>query len=135
MRVLHGTCLCRKVAYEVEDDFKYMGYCHCSVCRKFSGSALSAVGGVPKDGFRVVRGEDRLGRYEHSPSTIFVFCTSCGSSLYSDKPQRGMVHVRLGTLDEAPTRRPGYHIFVGSKATWDELADAALPRYDERQTT
>jgi len=42
-----------------------------------------------------------------------------------------MVHVRLGTLDDPPTMKPGYHIYVASKAPWDELRDE-LPRYDER---
>jgi len=46
MSHLRGTCLCGKVAFEVDDEFKYMGYCHCSICRKFSGAVCSSVSGV-----------------------------------------------------------------------------------------
>ncbi|CAM2961587.1 GFA family protein [Moritella viscosa] len=38
MRILNGSCLCGKVGIEVPDDFDYMGNCHCSECRKFTGS-------------------------------------------------------------------------------------------------
>ena len=37
---------------------------------------------------------------------------------------------RDGTLIDAPTIRPGAHIFVGSKATWFEITDD-LPQFEE----
>ena len=40
MKQLEGTCLCGKVKIQTPDDFDYMGNCHCSECRKFSGSEL-----------------------------------------------------------------------------------------------
>jgi hypothetical protein len=39
-------------------------------------------------------------------------------------------HVALGSLVDAPTIRPGGHIFVGSKASWFEITDD-LPQFEE----
>ncbi len=128
VKQLHGRCLCGAVEYCVPDDFRYAGYCHCSDCRRFSGSAFSAYGGVPLAGLRLLRGEAHIGRYRKSGNTVLAFCSLCGSSLYAEKPLRGMVHLRLGTLDQAPTLAPQVHSYVASKAPWYEIRDG-LPQY------
>ena len=126
MPVLRGGCLCGAVQYEVEDDFQYMGYCHCSECRRFSGSASAAVGGVPYSALRTTRGEESVARYQKSPKTELCFCRTCGSSLYSRKLDREMLHVRLGSLMDPPSMKPSYHVFVGSKAAWEQIDDDLL---------
>ena len=134
MKELRGRCLCGAVEYAVPDDFKYAGYCHCSECRKFSGSAFSAFGGVPLDSLRVLSGLQSISRYPKSEATTLVFCNTCGSSLYAEKPKRGMVHIRLGVLDIAPTLHPGFHSHVDSKAPWYEINDG-LPQFKASRTT
>ena len=129
MRTLTGHCLCQAVQYEVDDNFQYAGYCHCSDCRRFSGSAFSAMAGIPTPAFRLIQGEAALKRFEKSENTVLTFCGHCGSSLYAEKPKRGMVHLRLGTLNEAPSLRPQFHSYVGSKAEWDSICDG-LPQYE-----
>jgi hypothetical protein len=34
------------------------------------------------------------------------------------------VHVAMGSLVDDPQIRPTHHIFVGSKAAWDQITDA-----------
>jgi hypothetical protein len=34
-------------------------------------------------------------------------------------------------LDGDPGIRPEFHLFVASRAAWDELPNDGLPRYDE----
>lgn len=128
MRELHGRCFCGAVEYSVPDDFEYAGFCHCSECRRFSGSAFSAIGGIPLATFRVVKGEESIGDYVKSENTILGFCRVCGSSLYAQKPLRGKIHLRLGTLDETPSLKPHYHSHVSSKAAWHQTGDA-LPQF------
>ena len=128
MKEIHGRCLCGAVEYAVPDDFRYAGYCHCSDCRRFSGSAFSAFGGVPRSSFRVLKGQDSIAHYRKSENTVLGFCRTCGSSLYADKPGRDMIHLRLGTLDEAPALQPQTHSYVGSKAPWFEIRDE-LPQF------
>lgn len=129
MKELRGHCLCGAVEYAVPDDFQYMGFCHCSECRRFSGSAFSALGGIPESSFRVLNGAENIVHYAKTEDTVLGFCRTCGSSLYARKPQRGMIHLRLGTLIDPPTLKPQAHVHVGSKAAWYEIRDG-LPQYD-----
>ena len=41
----------------------------------------------------------------------------------------GYVRVRLGTVDSDISERPSAHIFVTSKANWEEIA-GDLPKYE-----
>jgi hypothetical protein len=139
MKEIRGSCLCGAVEYAVEDDFKYAAYCHCSQCRKFSGSAFSAFGGVAKPSFHVLKGAECISHYHKSENTVLSFCQVCGSSLYAEKVNKGMVHVRLGTLNESPCVRPQAHVFVDSKAPWYEIKDElvrfeAMPPVNKKAT-
>jgi hypothetical protein len=56
----------------------------------------------------------------------------CGSSLFgAEWPEGDEVAIRLGSLDGDPGIRPQFHLFVASRAPWDEIPDDGLPRYDE----
>ena len=37
-----GSCLCGKVTYRIKDNLGIFQYCHCSRCRKFTGSAFAS---------------------------------------------------------------------------------------------
>ena len=50
--VLTGSCLCGAVAFEVDGPVAGVGQCHCSLCRKVSGTASNAVFIVGKRRFR-----------------------------------------------------------------------------------
>lgn len=128
MNTLTGRCLCGAVAYSLPDDLAYAGYCHCSDCRRFSGSAFSAYGGIAAALFRIERGADRITRYRKSAETELAFCSICGSSLYAVKPTREMIHLRLGTLDQTPSLPTQTHSFVDSKAEWFGIGDT-LPQF------
>jgi hypothetical protein len=129
MKQLKGACLCGAVEYTIPDALRYAGYCHCSECRRFSGSASSAFGGIPKERFRLLKGEHAIRHYAKSAATVLAFCGTCGSSLYADKPQRGLLHLRLGSLLDEPSLAPQAHAHVASKAAWHEIGDD-LPRFD-----
>src|SRR5438105_11753662 len=111
MKRISGRCLCGTFEYEVNDNFKYSGFCHCSDCRRFSGSASSAMAGIANEEFNVTKGAEAIKTYFKSEKTVLAFCGNCGSSLYAEKPKRGMLHLRLGTLNEAPTLRPQFDSF------------------------
>ena len=59
-RRLRGGCLCGAVAYEVEDGFRYALACHCSQCRRATGSAFKPFGGIERERFVLTAGADRL---------------------------------------------------------------------------
>lgn len=87
-----GGCLCGAVRYEVRGEPHQSGLCHCTICRKLTGSTFSASANWHSDEFRIT-GELRT--YENRQ-----FCPNCGSRLFY--LYDGGVEVFLGTLDEAP---------------------------------
>ncbi len=127
---LTGSCLCGGVRFEVTLPFRRANYCHCSRCRKHSGSNALAQGRVPREGFRLVAGEELVRVHRPGDGAVKAFCSACGSSLFGGTwPDGPEVSIRLGTLDGDPGIRPQYRSFVDSKAEWDDLPDDGLPRY------
>lgn len=127
-RTLTGKCFCGAVHYAVADAFTYALNCHCSNCRRTTGSAFKPFAGITRDQFSVTEGRDKLLIYGEE-KTHDAHCNVCGSLLYSVVRDGAYVHVALGTLVDAPAIRPTAHIFVGSKAPWFTITDD-LPQYD-----
>ena len=124
-----GGCLCGSIRYEITAALKNAEHCHCSMCRKAHGAAFSTNAVVPTDMIAVTSGADLLSEYQSSPNRRKCFCSNCGSQLFIrrlDKPE--FTVVTLGTTDADPRARPERHVFVGSKASWYEIADA-LPQF------
>jgi hypothetical protein len=128
-RYIRGGCLCGAIQYSVEDSFAYALNCHCSQCRRATGSAFKPFGGIersklslaPEAGSLLIFGSDDA----HDAR-----CAKCGSLLYSLVRAGKFVHIPLGTLHDAPSASPSAHIFVGSKAPWHVIADN-LPQHSE----
>ena len=131
-RTLAGKCLCGAVHYAVADAFVYAANCHCSNCRRATGSAFKPFAGIARDRLGVTKGEDNLMIFGNEDAND-THCKSCGSLLYSVVRDGGFVHVTLGTLVDDPTIRPTKHIFTGSKAPWFTITDD-LPQYAEHVT-
>jgi len=129
VRRLAGRCLCGAVRYSVADAFRYALNCHCSNCRRASGSAFKPFAGIARDQLMVTHGEDHLLLYGET-SAHDAHCGTCGSLLYSVVREGAFVHVTLGTLVDDPSIRPSAHIFVGSKAPWHTITDD-LPQHQE----
>jgi len=125
-----GGCLCGKVRFEITGQIEDIIYCHCSQCRKAQGSAFATNGNLDVDHFRFITGEDQLTAYQETPGQTKYFCKHCGSPILSRNASRpDTVRVRLGTIESDITERPAAHIFVASKANWDEIC-ADLPQHD-----
>ncbi len=127
-RLLAGSCQCGAVTYAVADEFSYALNCHCSLCRRATGSAFKPFAGILRSKLRVMSGEDQL-KILGTPDLHDARCGLCGSLLYAVVRDGDYVHVTLGTLTDTPTIRPSAHIFVGSKADWFTITDD-LPQYN-----
>ena len=128
-RTLAGKCFCGAVQYEVADAFGYAMNCHCSQCRRTTGSAFKPFAGIERDKLRVTEGGDKLMRVGDETGHD-AHCGQCGSLLYSVVREGAFIHVAMGTLVDDPTIRPTMHIFVGSKAPWFTITDD-LPQFEE----
>jgi len=128
-RMLTGSCLCGAVRYEVPDQFSYALNCHCSNCRRATGSAFKPFAGIERGRLRVTEGDEKLLNFGDGEAHD-VHCKVCGSLLYSVVRDGAFVHVTMGTLVDVPSIRPTAHIFVGSKAPWFAIGDG-LPQHQE----
>ena len=124
---LNGSCLCGEVRYTVDDEFKYALICHCSQCRRATGSAFKPFGGIERAKLKVTSGAIKI---YGDVMTHDAHCKVCGSLLYSIVQEGTMAHVTYGTLIDPPSLAPQAHIFVGSKAPWDQILDD-LPQHAE----
>ena len=127
--MLRGSCLCGQVKYSVEDAFDYALNCHCSNCRRATGSAFKAFAGIERARLTLTCGADNLLIFGQE-DTHDARCAKCGSLLYSLVREGTVFHVTLGTLTDAPSIQPSAHIFVGSKAPWFTITDS-LPQHQE----
>lgn len=126
-----GSCLCGRVSYEMTDNLGIFQYCHCSRCRKVTGSAFGANVLVRPEDFRWLEGERFVTRFELEGAKHFAtgFCSHCGSSLPWLAQSGKAVVVPAGTLDDDPGIRPLQNIYCASNAVWyAESAD--LPMFD-----
>ena len=130
---LRGSCLCGGVRFEITAPFVWASHCHCSRCRKHSGSFGLTQGRVSREGFRLIQGEELITVYRPpGEGRVKAFCKVCGSSLFGNEwPAGDQIGVRLGSLDGDPGIRPSFHTFVESRAPWDELPDDGLERFPE----
>ena len=131
-----GQCLCGMIKYEVEKIEPKMGHCHCSMCRKFHGSAFATYGEAKVDNFHWVAGEDFLKTYQAPNGTKRQFCQNCGSSLiFIPSNDTGeSVEFSLGTLDSDIELKPDVHIFTDYAASWYEVSDN-LPQFTEDRSS
>jgi hypothetical protein len=125
-----GGCLCGAVRFRVAGRLFLAAYCHCTSCRRASGSAFAANASVRRDGVSFT-GAEHVREYESSPGKLRAFCSRCGSPLYSRvTADPDVVRLRLGSFDGDPGVRPRFHICVGEKAAWFDITDD-LPQFAE----
>jgi hypothetical protein len=124
-----GSCLCRAIQYEIDGELGYFGYCHCTSCRKASGSAHAANAPVRRSEFRLVSGAAEIREFESSAGKTRAFCSRCGSPIYAVlQANMDIIRIRLGTLDTPFAGRPKAHTWVTDKAAWEPIDDG-LPQF------
>lgn len=125
-----GSCLCGTVKFQVSGKFEAFFLCHCSRCRKDTGSAHAANLFSSTATLAWLSGQDSIRTYR-VPDTRHErsFCTECGSALPSLQANGGLLVVPAGSLDSAVDIRPNAHICCSSRADWDSHLEN-IPKLD-----
>jgi len=131
-QIVAGSCLCKKIHYEISGNMGVFQYCHCSRCRKITGSAHASNLFVAPDDFKWLSGEEWVGRYDPADTKYFAtcFCKNCGSTLPWLSKSGRVVIIPAGTLDGNPEIEPSQNIYCGSGAEWYVHA-SMLPENEE----
>ena len=118
-------CPCGAVRYEVRGDPLFRIICHCSICRRATGSNGIAVVVIDNEAFRWTRGENEVATWKKPDADWQTwFCRICGSPVPGANDDVRMF-VPAGLISEGgEDLKVIHHIWVDSKACWDEIGDA-----------
>ena len=130
---LSGSCLCGTVRYRIRGEVVRFYHCHCSRCRKATGTGhASNLLVTPSDGLEWVSGGELVACYKVPEAKRFrnCFCPQCGSPLPRRIPELDAVLVPAGSLDTPAPLAPSARIFYDSRAEWSCGGDG-LPVFAE----
>jgi len=124
MKAFFGKCLCGQVQITVRGDPLRVGICHCTNCRKESGSAFTFYAVWPAQQFaHTGETSEFLGQH---------YCPHCGSRLFSIDDQEA--EIKLGILSEAPTPLvPSYELWVKRREPWLRPIEGAQQFDEDRE--
>ncbi len=130
--IVRGACVCGKVRYAVRPPFMAFQYCHCSRCRKASGSAHAANLFVATEQLSFESGEEHVRRFDLPEAKYWshCFCDTCGSAVpWKSRTGKAFI-IPAGTLDDDPGMRPTRNIYCAYDPEWYVPA-SELPKFDE----
>jgi hypothetical protein len=126
---VHGSCLCGSVAFAADLPFDDFRHCHCSRCRKATGTAHATNAVVKASALRWLKGEEYVVRYDLPAARSFAtsFCRRCGSPLPHLTRSGREAILPAGSFDGKFRATPTRHFHWLSRADWYVHGDD-LPR-------
>lgn len=115
---MHGSCLCGEVKFEIIGNIPNLYQCHCSLCRKVSGSASSSAFILDTKHFKWIQGAENISKYSKPSGYSSHFCAKCGCPM-PNKFMDSYYWVPAGTLDGNPEVQVVAHLYMDSKSHWD----------------
>ncbi|CAO3639692.1 unnamed protein product [Cunninghamella blakesleeana] len=134
--IVQGGCLCGKIRYSFKLskslDKMHANFCHCTMCRKGSGSTIAAFIEVPREDVTIDQGE--IKQYQSSKTCLRGFCGDCGSQLTWQDINDGTLDFCLGTLDHEYIYqvKPKYQVWCENKIF--PISDD-IPKYTQNSKT
>jgi hypothetical protein len=116
-----GACLCGRVNFTVAGDLRAPDACHCVQCRKQSGHYFASTN-VPR-AILVITGQENVSWYQSSVNVRRGFCSTCGSFLFWDAPERDWIAIAMGAFDTPTSTHLEKHIFVAEKGDYYAITD------------
>ncbi len=123
--LMKGSCLCGTCVFEIPDRPGPVNKCHCTRCRKQSGTGSNAVFWLESHELNWVTGTEVVRSFSMADGWESVFCGQCGSPLprYIADEQEWIVPA--GLMDSDPGVAVRQHIFVANKPSWEVIGDSA----------
>jgi len=131
-----GGCLCGEVRYRLLRPPLLVYACHCTRCRRLTGTAFAMATIMETVALEQVSGEPKLLAKDWPDGTQWCirFCDRCGGQLWSEPPYAPDVRVlRPGTLDEHSGLIPDAHQWLSSALPWLQIP-AGARSFDEQLT-
>lgn len=121
---MKGQCNCGSIGFEISTEPNGIFVCHCSICRRATGSNGIAVVVVDNEAFRWTHGQSLISTWKKPDADWQTwFCRQCGSPVPGHNDASRMF-VPAGLIGEgAETLVVKHHIWVESRAGWDVIGD------------
>lgn len=116
---MKGECLCGAVKFEIKGDVPNLYQCHCSLCRKATGSSANAATFVEQTNFRWVSGQDKISSFQKPTGYRSDFCSVCGSPVPNKLRGMELLWVPAGLMEESFKAAVKVHLHMGSAASWE----------------
>lgn len=122
---INGSCLCNEVKYTVTGPFQIFALCHCSRCRKSTGSAHASNIFTDADRVSWISGVSLIKRYELPDAKRFTkaFCSLCGSPVPCVSRDGKRLLIPAGCLESDPEIKPHVRIYCADMAPWYEQVE------------
>jgi len=115
---MEGECLCGEVKFEIDGELPNFYQCHCSQCRKVTGSSANAATFVPCGNFRWVSGQSKVSTFQKPAGYRSDFCSVCGNPVLNKLRDTDLVWVPAGLLGGEIASRIAVHLHLSSAAPW-----------------
>lgn len=117
-----GACNCGGITFRINTELPDVIVCHCSICRRATGSNGIAVLVVDNEEFEWTGGEDLISYWKKPGADWEIwFCRRCGSPVPGSNDETRMF-IPAGLVSEGGEHlKIAHHIWVDSRAPWDEL--------------
>ena len=129
---IRGSCLCGEVTFVLKGSAEIFHMCHCSRCRKSTGSAHASNIIAPPDNIEWLSGEENIRRFKLPEAKYFTktFCATCGSLVPRVTRGGTRLVIPAGSLTSKISFAPDDNICWASRAEWYEAGRDSI-KYDE----
>jgi len=125
-----GQCLCGAIQFEVQGKVPDLYQCHCSLCRKITGSPANSATLVHENNLTWLAGEGNITSFIHDTGYRSDFCSTCGSPVPNRLRNTDNFWVPAGLLEEYDGFKVVVHLYTQSKACWEEINSTGI-QYEE----
>ena len=114
-----GSCLCKAIQYQITTDFELALNCHCTICKKITGSAFESIALTAEDGLELTQGKEHLKSFRLTDKAEKNFCAECGTPIFNTNIQApGKVIIHIGSLDDPQCVTPKINLHAENMLPW-----------------
>lgn len=117
-----GGCLCRSVRYRTVGEPIIDGLCHCTFCKRRTGSAFGMYAYFGERAVEIKSGILKAYEYRSDESNRWLrteFCPTCGTTITATaEALPGARMIAVGTFDDPNWIKPKASVFTRSALHW-----------------
>jgi hypothetical protein len=126
-----GQCLCGETAWEANANPTSVHYCHCTLCRRWTGSPFATLAWFPRASFRWIGQQPNA--FRSSPLALRTHCSVCGTPLSLAYDSRDDVALCVGSANAPEALIPEHHYGCESRLPWVDIGKS-LPSEDSKES-